>query len=214
MPKMSGRVALLVSIVAAILVVALGWFALISPQRSKASDLDTQIAAAQLQLADAQRVLSAPNKAATARTLRAAERALPDTPQMSKILRQLSALVSQSKTELDSIGPGAVTATGGAEPLPLALSMKGRYFALQRFVRLLAQSADVSKGKVTGNGRLYSIDSISFGGAGAAPGQSAGEISATITLNAYVFASAAAPAPAPAPTTTTDTTTTAAGATP
>ena len=154
-----------------------------------------------------------PNKQATAAALKAAERALPDTPQTSNILRQLSALVTASQTELDNIGPAAVATTGGAEPFPISLSMKGRYFALQKFVRLLRESADLQKNKITGKGRLYSVDSIGFSGGGAAPGQTSGLISATISLNAYVYAPPPAPVPAPT-TTTTDTTTTAAGATP
>ena len=214
MPKLSGRVALLLSVVGVILVVIIGWFVLVSPQRSKASDLDAKLVVAEGQLADAQRVLAAPNKQHTREALAAAKRALPDTPETSAILRQLSALVKSSETELDTIGPGPVATTGGAEPFPLSLTLKGHYFAIQKFVRLLRESADVSKGKITGNGRLYSIDSIGFAGAGAAPGQSAGIIAATITLNAYVYAPPPAPTPTTTTTTTTETTTTAAGATP
>ncbi len=91
--------------------------------------------------------------------------------------------------------------------------MKGRYFALQKFMRLLAASADVKNGKITGTGRLYSVDGITFGGGGADPGQS-DVVTATVNLNAFVY-SAVAPVPAPTTdTTTSDTTTTATGATP
>jgi hypothetical protein len=214
MPKMSGRLALLLSVVAVILVLLIGWFALISPQRSKADKLDTQISAAELQLGDAQRLLAAPNKAQTAAALRAANRALPDTPETSAILRQLSALAAVSQTEIDSIGPGTIATTGGAQPFPLSLTMKGRYFALQKFIRLLRQSADVKNGKITGAGRLYSIDSITFGGGGTAPGQSSGLVSATISLNSFDYAPPPPTPVAPATTTTTsDTTTTASGST-
>ena len=81
-------------------------------------------------------------------------------------------------------------------------------------MRLLQQSADVKNGKITGKGRLYSIDSISFGGAGAAPGQASGAITATMNLNAYVYGPPVAPAPTTTTTTTSDTTTTAAGTSP
>ena len=138
MPKLTGRLALLLSVVGGLVILLVGWFMLVSPQRSKAADLSTQVSTAEVQLADAQRLLATPNQKQTEATLRAARRALPDTPQTSEILRQLSQFVAASQTELDSIGPGAVAATGGAEPYPLTLSMKGRYFALQKFVRLLA----------------------------------------------------------------------------
>jgi hypothetical protein len=211
-PKLSGRVALLLSVVAVILVVVIGWFALVSPQHSKSADLDTEIAAADLQLSDAQHLLAAPNKAQTAASLREAKRALPDTPQTSDILRQLSAITAASQTAITGIGPGTVSTTGGAEAFPLSLTMQGRYFGLEKFVKLLRQSADIKGDKITGKGRLYSIDNITFTGAGAAPGETNGLITATVGLNAYVYA----PPPPPAPvttTTTTDTTTTAAGAT-
>jgi hypothetical protein len=214
MPKLSGRIALVLSVIGGLLIVMVGWFFLVSPQRSKAADLSTQVASADVQLADAQRLLAAPNRKQTEATLRAARRALPNTPQTSEILRQLSAAVATSQTELESIGPGAVNATGGAESYPLTLSMTGRYFALQRFVRLLNSSADVKNGQITGKGRLYSIDGITFGGGGADPGQS-DAVTATVNLNAFVYASAAAAAAAvPTDTTSSDTSTTAAGATP
>jgi len=215
MPKMTGRLALIVSVVAVLVVLLIGWFVLVSPQRSKANELDAQVSSVELQLADAQRVLATPNKVQTANALRAATRALPNTPRTSEVLNQLSAMVAASKVGLQSIGPGAIAATGGAQPYPLTLSVTGRYFALQKFVRLLQQSAEVKNDKITGKGRLYSIDSITFGGGGATPGQSSGTISATMSLNAYVYGPPVAPPPTTTTTTTTsDTTTTAAGSTP
>jgi len=217
MPKLSGRIALAASVVGSLLILFVGWFMLVSPQRSKAADLNTKVSAAELQLADAQRLLASPNRKQTEATLRAAKRAMPDTAQTSEILRQLSAIVSASQTELDGISPSAVSATGGAEPYAISLNMKGRYFALQKFVRLLNQSADVKNGRITGKGRLYTVDSIAFGAGGTEPGQN-DVITATVSLNAFVYAPpVAAPAPTTTDTTTTstsDTSTTASGATP
>ena len=112
----------------------------------------------------------------------------------------------RSRTELDSITPAVAIAAGGAAPLPMSVVVKGRYFAIQKFARLLRQSADVKNGKLAGKGRLYTIDSIAFTGqAPAQPGQSTnGAILATLAMNAYTY-SAAAPPPAA---TSTDTTTT------
>ena len=216
--KITGPVALALSAVAILAVVVVGWFMLVSPQRSKANSLDTQIGTLDAQLADAQHLLAAPNRRQTAATLATARRALPDTPEMSNVLRQLSAAAARSKTELDTITPGLAVAGFGAAPLPMTVVVKGRYFAIQEFARLLRQSADVKNGKLAGKGRLYTIDSIAFTGqAPAQPGQSSnGAILATLAMNAYTY-SATAP---PVATTSTDTTTTsdssasAAGATP
>ncbi|SRR5581483_1325460 len=213
--KLTGRTAVVLSAITVVAVILVGWFVLVSPQKSKASDLDVKISAAETQLADDEALLQTENKAKTRAALLAATRALPDTPESSNILRQLSSIVAASQVELDSIGPGAVATTGGAQPYPLALSVKGRYFALQKFLRLLRQSADVVGDKITGKGRLYSVDSITFGGSGAAPsGGSTGLITASISLNAYTYAPPPAAPPPSSTTTTTQTTTTAAGAAP
>jgi Tfp pilus assembly protein PilO len=216
--KITGPVALVLSAVAILVVVGVGWFMLVSPQRSKVSTLDTQIGTLDAQLADAQHLMAAPNRRQTAAALATARRALPDTPQMSNVLRQLSVAAARSRTELDSITPSVAVAAGGAAPLPMTLVVKGRYFAIQQFARLLRQSADVKNGKVSGKGRLYTIDNISFTGqAPAQPGQSAnGAILATLAMNAYTY-SASAPAPAATSsdtTTTSSSTASAAGATP
>jgi hypothetical protein len=123
-------------------------------------------------------------------------------------------MAASSQTEIDSVAPGTVGTLGGAQPFPLSLNMKGRYFALQKFMRLVQQSADVKGDKITGFGRLYSVDGISFSGGGVAPGQTTGLISATVGLNAYVYAPPPPPAPTPTTTTTSDTTTTASGTSP
>jgi Tfp pilus assembly protein PilO len=216
--KITGPVALVLSALAILVVVGVGWFMLVSPQRSKVSTLDTQIGTLDAQLADAQHLMAAPNRRQTAATLATARRALPDTPQMANVLRQLAAAAARSRTELDSITPSVPIVASGAAPLPMTVAIKGRYFAIQQFARLLRQSADVKNGKVSGKGRLYTIDNISFTGqAPAQTGQSAnGAILASLTMNAYTY-SAAAPAPAATSadtTTTSGSTASAAGATP
>ena len=76
--KITGQVALVLSALAVLVVVGVGWFMLVSPQRSKVETLDTQIASLDAQLADAQHLLAAPNRRQTARTLAIAKRALPE----------------------------------------------------------------------------------------------------------------------------------------
>lgn len=213
--KINGPLALVLSALAVLVVVGVGWFMLVSPQRSKADALDTQIGSTEAQLTDAQRLLAVPNRRSTAAALATAKRALPDTAQMSNVLRQLYAASAKSKTELDSITPGAQIPASGASPLPMTVAIKGRYFAIQKFVRLLRESADVKKGKLAAKGRLYTIDNIAFVGTTAQPGQATnGIISATLALNAYVAAAAAAPAAAATDTTTSGTTASAASVTP
>ena len=51
MAKINGLTALVLSALAVVVVVALGWFMLVSPQRTKADQLDTQRAAVDSELA-------------------------------------------------------------------------------------------------------------------------------------------------------------------
>jgi hypothetical protein len=213
MNRLSGTTALLAAAAAALIVLLVGWFALVSPQRSKADKLDTQIGAVQTQISDAEHVLSSANQRQTAVALRAGRRAVPDQAQVSEILRQLAGAAAKSNVELDTIGPQAAVADVGTQDLPIVLSVKGHYFAIQKFLRLLQQSADVKGGKIAGKGRLYSVGSITFANGGSQPGQpTSSVISASLSITAYINSPATTPA-VPTPTTT-DSSATAAGPTP
>jgi Pilus assembly protein, PilO len=196
MAKINGPTALILSAFAVVVVAAVGWFMLISPQRTKANQLDTQRAAVDSELAVDRQLVSKPSQTKTKATLAAAKRALPDDPQVSEILRQLAGFAAKSRTELDSITPAAAVPGTSAEAIPISLQFRGRYFGLQQLLRLLRTSASATGEKITATGRLYTIDGISFGGAG-----DDGVISATLKLNAFVYV----PAP-PVPVTSTGTT--------
>ena len=204
MSRMNGIAGVIVSSVAVLLVVLIGWFVFVSPQRSKADRLTAQQTAVDTELATDQALLATPRRKRTQAAVRAAERAMPEQPRVSDVLRQLSQVAAQSRTELDNITPGTPTPLNGSEAIPISLSFKGRYFGLQKLLRLLRQSADVRGGKLVASGRLYTVDSIQFTGDQTTPG---GDITAIIALNAFVYTGTAAPVTTP---TTTDTTATAA----
>jgi hypothetical protein len=185
MAKINGLTALILSALAVVVVAAVGWFMVISPQRTKADRLDTQRVAVDAELAADTQLVSKPSQTKTKATLAAAKRALPDDPQVSEILRQLAGFAAKSRTELDAIAPSAAVPGTGAETIPISLQFRGRYFGLQQLLRLLRTSASSHGGKITASGRLYTVDSITFGGAG-----DDGVISATLTLNAFVYSPA------------------------
>jgi Pilus assembly protein, PilO len=210
--KLNGTTMLLLGVGASVLVLILGWVALVSPQRSKASDLDNQIQAAQSKLADGQHLLASTNVKKSEAAFRVAQRSLPDTPEMSAILRQLSAIVATSHTQLDGITPTPLVDNGnGSETLPMSVSVEGHYFGLQKLLRLLNKSAGLKGANtITGEGRLYTVDGIQFA-ATTPPGStptstaSAGLIQATINLNAFVYGGTTTTT-TPAPSTSTDVT--------
>ena len=201
--RMSGRVSLLLVSAALILVVLLGWFVLIAPQRSKAAKLDSEVGQVNVQLAAVTSLLQGPVGKQSLAALRISEIAIPDDTKMSQILRQLSTSALAAGVELDGITPGALVAETGAEVLPVSMNVKGRYFALQSFLRDLRSKAVLVGDTVRAKGRLYTVDSIQFTGSGSSTtGQSSsGIVQATLTLNAFVYAPTAVPV---APTTTTD----------
>jgi hypothetical protein len=204
MTKINGLTALILSALAVVVVAAVGWFMVISPQRTKADQLDTQRAAVDSELAVDRQLVSKPSATKTKATLAAAKRALPDQPEVSEVLRQLAGFATKSRTELDAITPAPAVPGTGAETIPISLTFKGRYFGLQQLLRLLRTSASSKGEKITATGRLYTVDGISFGGAA-----DDGVIEATIKLNAFVYS----PAPV-VPTATAGTTSATAAAAP
>ena len=182
MAKINGLTALILSALAIVVVAAVGWFMVISPQRTKATQLDTQRAAVDAELATDRVLVSKPSETKTKATLAAAKRALPDQPQVSEILRQLAGFAASSRTELDTITPAAAVAGTGAQTIPISLQFRGRYFGLQQLLRLMRTSASSKGAKITATGRLYTVDNISFGGGG-----DDGVLTATIQLNAFVY---------------------------
>ena len=109
MARMNGIMGVVVSSVAVLFVVIVGWFFFVSPQRTKADHLSVQVSAAKGELASDEQLIATAKKQNTLANAKAAERALPDTPRVAEILRQLTALAAESRTELDSIAPGTPT---------------------------------------------------------------------------------------------------------
>ena len=87
--RINGRLSLLLAVLLVLVVVLLGWFAFVAPQRSKAATLDARIGDANVTLASTQAFLSSPAAHQSARDLRRVSRALPDDVKMSEILGSL-----------------------------------------------------------------------------------------------------------------------------
>jgi hypothetical protein len=196
--RINGRLALLLAVAGLLILLLAGWFVLVSPQRSKAAELNTQIDDTGLKLAATQAFLRSPAAHESVANLRRLRVALPDDVQMSEILRQLAWASRVSGVGITSITPSVPVASSGAQALPIALIVEGHYFRLAKFMHLLRTRAEVKDGKVHASGRLYAIDNISF-----ASGDK-GLITATLALNAFVHGTV----PATAAGSTTDSTST------
>jgi Tfp pilus assembly protein PilO len=204
--QLSGRLAAVLSVAAVLLALLVGWFVLIAPERSKASDLETKISAEKVTLQTTQAFVDNPSNKKLKQEIQRLKGILPDSVQMSQILRQLAAASAASGVEIDTITPSAPAVTGGAEAVPISVGVQGHYFNISKFMNILRQRARVVNGKAVGKGRLYSVGSLQFGQGGAtAGGGTANTLAATVALNAYVYGGTA-PATPPATTTTPTTT--------
>jgi Tfp pilus assembly protein PilO len=192
--KLTPKVVAVLAMVTIVAVALVGWFGLVSPQHSKASDLDRQIALAKTELAVAKATTGsgAAGKGNSASALALAQ-AIPQQLGMSDVLRQLLRAADHSDVRLDSVTPQSATAKSGYSAVPIGVVVTGRYFSVQQFLRELRAQAGVVGSHVHASGRLFSVDSVSLAaGAAKLP-----QLAATIQLNVFTYnGSAAAAAPA------------------
>jgi Tfp pilus assembly protein PilO len=191
--RLSNRTALAIGVVGLLAVVLVGWFAVVSPQRSKASELEGKIAEGRTALALAESLNRADARRARTVEARALAKAMPAETQMSEILRQLSSAAKTTRVRVNSVTPQAAAPLSGYEALPMTVVVEGRYFGIANFLGVLRTKARVSNDAVRAKGRLYSVDNVQFAGTSEEE-----FLQATMTINAYRFGGAAAAAATPA----------------
>jgi hypothetical protein len=195
--KLTPKIVAALAAAAVAAVALIGWFGFVSPQRSKAAELDSRIAAAKTQLmvlkGSTQSRSGGPTGRASALVL---ARAMPRGVAMPTVLRQLLHAAHQADVRLDSLTPQAATAQSGYSTVPMDVVVTGRYFAVQRFLKHLRTQAGFSGPRAHAFGRLFSVDSVSL----AAGEDQLPQLEATIHLNVFTYSgSAGAAAPTAAP---------------
>lgn len=190
------RVQLGIAIGAPLLLLVAGWILLIGPQRSKASDLQRQVADAQQQYTTQQAQLMRVPKPVPIQVadLFGLVRAMPDQTDMPGIILQLNQVAAASGISFDSISPqGAPVAGTGYQLEKIAIGFTGNYYGLSDFLYRLRNLVVVRGGKLDASGRLFSVEQLSFGEADSRfP-----NINAQLVVDAYVYGAAPTPAPAP-----------------
>ncbi|HVN60797.1 MAG TPA: type 4a pilus biogenesis protein PilO [Gaiellaceae bacterium] len=202
--KLSPRAQIALVAGGVVVMLLLGYFLLVSPQKGKASSLSKQIDATNAQILTA-RALSKqsrevqPIKVASLFRL---TKAMPDDTDMAGILLQLNLVASQAGISFDSIQPGGSSPLAGYQVVPITLAFTGNYYGLVDFLLRLRNLVDVQNGELDANGRLFSINTLSF----AQAKEGFPQITATLVVNAYVYGTGApATAAPPAAATTTST---------
>jgi hypothetical protein len=213
--KVSRKAAVAMIIGGDLLLLVIGWFMLVSPQRATAQSNARAAQAYEVQVEQAK----SPAAIAPAATLtqpaqpeiRTAylyklSKAMPMTTDMPNLLLELNQVVQASGVDLSSISPTPADATGSSL---ITLSVSGDFYSLTDLLYRLRTLVAVHDGALDVAGRLFAIKSVGFTPAGGSR-----ILNASIQLNAFTFGAAAAasaavaPAPVDTTQTSTDTTTT------
>jgi Pilus assembly protein, PilO len=199
-------------LVGVILLAALGgaWMLVVSPERTKAGELQTQVSTAKTQLSTAEGQLAA---ARTAQSQYAAAyasvvslgKAVPPSEEVPSLIYQLSQASNQKDVQFASItsssgapssssstASAASTAAASFTSMPFTFVFEGGFFELEHlFNQLTSFTTATADGQVKVSGRLLTIQSVKLAPittGGAEPSKSkAAELTGTITATAYVL---------------------------
>ena len=203
----SAQIAIAVSTLLVLLIA--GYFIAVKPQKSKASQLASEITARESQISDARALLA---KAKHAQKVKVADlfrltKAMPDQPDEAGIILELTSVARKSGIGFDSITPQGSTILGGYQVVPISVIFDGNFFQLNDFLFRLRNLVDVRQGALAANGRLFTVDTIQFDESELKFPQ----IRASLQIDAYIYgtgATVSAPPQTSTPGATTGTTTT------
>jgi type IV pilus assembly protein PilO len=194
------------AVAGALLVYALiGWFMLVSPKRAEAAKLKDEVAATEVAVAAAR---SAASRQADAQPIAVADifrvsKAMPAEPDMPGILLELARLAEESGIDFQSITPGASTAAGTFQRIPITLAFDGNFYELSDFLFRLRTLVGVRSSELYATGRLFSVSTLAF----EESPRGFPDLQANLTVDAYVYGTGtpanAVPPAAPAPAATT-----------
>jgi hypothetical protein len=189
-----------------VLVVALiGWFLLISPQRSRASSIDVEIEQVEAQIVQARAAAAQAEGAEPVRTadLFRLTKAMPSENDIAGVLLELSKTAGETGIVFEQIIPGPTVTAGTFRAQPIDLVFTGNFYSLSDFLYRLRNLVSVQQGDLLANGRLFSVEKLQFVEADS----KFPNIRALLTVSALLYGTSGEPPPsAPAETTTTDTT--------
>jgi hypothetical protein len=170
-----------------------GWFLLVSPQRSKAVDVDHQIADTNDAISAARALTLQAKKGAQIRVadLYRLTKAMPDQVDMAGIILELNQVAEDSGITFEQIAPSTTaTPISGYLAIPITVEFQGNFYDLSDFVYRLRNLVDVRGGSLDATGRLFAIDQIDFT---EAPGSGFPQIRASLVIDAFVYGTGTAP---------------------
>src|SRR5205085_3080037 len=186
---------IVIAVVVVLLVAAVGWFGLVHPKNATAAKLATDIDAANTKLTQAQAALAASKhqKPIRVANLFRLVKAMPDSQDMSGILLQLNQVAEDTGITFESIKPSTMVPLGSYDAVPITLAFTGNFYDLSDFLLRMRTLVSVRHGALDATGRLFAVDTLTFG---EAPGGFP-NISASLTVDAFIYGAAAGSTPAP-----------------
>jgi Tfp pilus assembly protein PilO len=181
---------------AVLVYVVAAWFLFVSPKRSEASRLESDIAAAEIRLAQAKAGASRPQTAGgTVSDVLRLAKAMPESGDQPGMVLELSRLASSTKVTLRSISTQlTVAAAGTPTTIPIVVTVGGSFFEITRFLQRVRTLVTVRRGELRATGRLFTVQNVDLV-------ESATDgfpmLDATVTLNAYVYDGPIVPAEIP-----------------
>jgi Tfp pilus assembly protein PilO len=213
--KLPGKAAIGLIVGGDLLLLLVGWFLLIGPQRATAASITQATAAVEAQLVEAKRpvVKVKPPSAIVQPEIETADlyslaKAMPSEVDQPNLLLELDQIARDAGIDVTTISFGTAqeSLADGFSTVGINVTFTGDFYSITDYLYRLRSLVTVRNGALQTSGRLFSVGTVGL--TPAATGSS--KLSANITVNAYVFGGGVAP-PAPvAPVATgTDTTSTA-----
>jgi Tfp pilus assembly protein PilO len=206
----TAQVALVVGVL--LLVVVVGYFAMIAPKRSDAAGLKQQTAAVQAEIArNSSSAFTQALPAVRSANVFRLTQAMPTKLDTPGVIITLNSMAKASGISFDSIQQGAssaasTVATTSTDPFaaqPIQVQFTGSYYNLLTFLQRMRNLVRVENGRLYTAGRLFDVTNVSLAeGPNKWP-----QVQATLTINEFVPQAATVPTPTTGTGTTSTTTT-------
>jgi Tfp pilus assembly protein PilO len=209
------RMILVTGLVGVVILAAL-WMLVLSPKRSESAQVKDNVASQEARLAQAKTELASYQSAkkqypGMLAELKRLDEAVPARGEIQILLRQIQKRAKARGSDLQvaalkpsgggpsagstGLTPGAAVGTGGIATLPFTFTYTGKYFDLVHVLAAARRAVTVKSGDLKIDGRLVTIEGMSFQRA-----QSDDPlIKATVAATAYIAAAPPAPEPAADP---------------
>jgi len=194
-----GKEVYIVTAVVAVVVILAWYFLLLSPTRTKLSDLDGQVQAQQAALATAkQEVARLESYKKTAPQSRAEivrlGKMLPESEGIPSLIIELTRTADASGVDLNSISRGATQPGTPFGLQSVTLQVTGSFFDVEDFLYRLESYVAFRNASFSVTGRLLEVTTLTFAGAATTTSGATAPLTVTVALNAYLWAAPAAAA--------------------